>query len=90
MGVRQSIQAISVSHPFSMNKKLDQYLSERLPDLMDEYKLADRSDIDDIDKTLEGLEGKMLDLESWKKAFGERMDRDRHRVDRLKHKYGVK
>ncbi len=90
MGVKHSIQAISVSHPFSMNKKIDQYLSERLPDLMDEYKLADRSDLMDLDKDFQGFEGRMEDLERWKKGFEVRISDDEHRIERIKFKLGLK
>ncbi|MBN1390108.1 MAG: hypothetical protein JXA22_05645 [Candidatus Thermoplasmatota archaeon] len=90
MGIGQSIQAISVTHPLSINRKIDQYLSERLPLLMDEYKIADRNDVVDLDKDFEGLEGRMDELDRWKKAFDERLVTGRARLDRLKMKYGVK
>ncbi len=90
MGIGQRIQAMSVTHPFSVNKKIDQYLSEHLPDLMDEYKIADRNDISNIDKDFDVLEGRMDQLYAWKKEFDGRMNNGRVRLDRLKMKYGVK
>jgi hypothetical protein len=90
VGIGQSIQAISVTHPLSINRRIDQYLSERLPLLMDEYKIADRNDVSDVEGQFEKLEGKMDDLEKWKKGFDERMNTGRARLDRLKMKYGVK
>jgi hypothetical protein len=79
-----------VTHPLSINRKIDQYLSEHLPDLMDEYKVADRNDISDLDKEFEGMEIRMDELDIWKKGFDERMKSGRARLDRLKMKYGVK
>jgi hypothetical protein len=73
-----------------MNRKIDQYLSERLPDLMDEYKVADRSDISDIDRKFEDLEKRMDDLDAWKKGFDAKLENDQNRMARLKVKYGVK
>lgn len=90
MKIRQRIQAISVTHPLSINKKMDQYLSEHLPELLDEHKIADRSDLVDIDRDFEGYEKRMNDLESWKVDFSNRLEKDKHRVERLKFKYGVK
>lgn len=90
MGIGQRIQAISVTHPFSINKKIDQYLSENLPDLMDEYKIADRNDLLDLNKEFEGYEQRMDALETWKKGFDEQLKNNRSRMDRLKVKYGVK
>jgi ubiquinone biosynthesis protein UbiJ len=90
LGIGQSIQAISVTHPLSINRKIDQYLSERLPLMMDEYKIADRNDVADVDNQFEKLESKMDELEKWKKGFNERLTTGRTRLDRLKMKYGVK
>lgn len=90
MGIGQSIQALSVTHPLSINRKIDQYLSERLPLLMDEYKIADRNDVSDLDNQFEGIESRMDELEKWKKGFDEKMITGRSRLDRLKLKYGVK
>lgn len=90
MGLGQRIQAMSVTHPFSINKKLDQFLSERLPDLMDEYKIADRSDLMDMEKEFGDLEKRMEDLEVWKKGFGDRLANDQGRMERLKLKFNVK
>ena len=90
MGIGQRLQAISITHPFSINKKIDQFLSERLPDLMDEYKIADRNDLADLEKEMSGLEMRMDGLESWKAGFDENLRNGRARMDRLKMKYGVK
>ena len=89
MKVGQRMQAFSVTHAFSMNKKLDQYLSEHLPDLMDEFKVADRSDISNLDNDFEGLEKRMTELEGWKKVHTGRVNENRVRLDRLKTKYGT-
>lgn len=90
MGIGQSIKAISVTHPFSINRRIDQYLSEHLPDMMDEFKIADRNDVAGIEKEFDGLETRMDDLDKWKKGFDERMKTGKARFDRLKIKYGVK
>jgi polyhydroxyalkanoate synthesis regulator phasin len=83
------MQAISVSHPLTTNKKIDQYLSENLPDMLDQHKIADRSDVVDIDKTFEDLEKRMDDLDSWKKEFTTKVDDGKRRIGRLKYKYGL-
>jgi hypothetical protein len=90
MKLTQRFQAMTVTHPMSMNRKIDQYLSERLPDLMDEFKIADRSDISEMDRKFEDLEKRMDALDVWKKDFEERTDNDSNRMARLKVKYGVK
>lgn len=90
MGISSRFKAISVTHPLSMNRKIDQFLSERLPDYMDEYKIADRNDISEIDGKFEDLEKRMDDLESWKKNFETRTEENMKRMSRLKVKFKVK
>ena len=90
MSLSNRITAMSVSHPFSINKKLDQYLSENLPDLMDEYKLSDSQDLADLNGLFEGYERRMSDLDSWKEGFDTKLDDADRRVNRLKIKHGIK
>jgi len=90
MGIKTSLKATYLSHSFSMNKRIDNALVEKLPDLIDEYKLAERSELDGTDKRFRSLEGRMKDLETWKGEFRERLSKDNTRVELLKRKYGVK
>ena len=86
MSIMTRVQAISVSHPFSINKKLDQFMSEKIPDLMDEYKIADRNDIADLDGQFDGYEKRMDELDSWKKNFNINLDESDRRRQRVKMK----
>ena len=90
MTFKQRIQAFNVGHPMSMNKTLDQYLSEHLPDMIDQYKLADRSDMADLEKVFLSYEERMEALENWKGDFDEKLKKDQARMDRLKFKVGIK
>lgn len=89
MAISSRIQAYSSRHPISINRKIDHYLSENLPDLMDEYKIADRNDIVDLDSDFNGYEKRMTDLEDWKKDFDLRLNEGTRRIERLKMKYGA-
>jgi soluble cytochrome b562 len=89
MNIANRIQAYSASHPLSLNRKIDSYLSENLPDMMDQYKIADRNDLKDIEDNFNKLEGRLDELEKWKPGFSEDLKNARTRVDRLKIKYGV-
>lgn len=89
MGIRNRIQAYSSMHPFSMNRKIDQYLSENLADLMDEYKIADRNDIAELDSEFDGYERRMLDLEGWRKDFDIKINDGSRSIERLKMIHGL-
>jgi hypothetical protein len=73
----------------SMNRKIDNYLSEHLPDLMDEYKIADRNDVADLDSEFDGYDKRMTDLEGWRTDFDLKLDDGSRRIERLKLKYGL-
>jgi hypothetical protein len=90
MTIRGRMQAFSASHPLSVNRKIDNYLTEHLPDLMDEHKIADRNDISDLDAQFENHEKRMTDLENWRKEFDVKITDGSKRIERLKMKYGIK
>ena len=90
MRITERVAAISVNHPLSMNRKIDQFLSERIPDFMDEYKIADSTDMTGIEGLFEDLEKRMDDLESWKNNFEPRIENNQNRMARIKVKFGVK
>jgi hypothetical protein len=89
MAISSRIQAYSTRHPISINRKIDQYLSENLPDLMDEFKIADQNDVRDLDSEFGGFEKRMTDLEAWRQEFDLRLSDGTRRIERLKMKYGV-
>jgi hypothetical protein len=73
----------------SINKKIDFYLSEHLADMMAEYKIADSSDLSDLNSEFQGLESRMDDLDKWKNEFSNRLIEGEKRMDRLKVKAGI-
>ncbi len=89
MSITNRIQAYSASHPLSINRKLDQHLSENLPDMMDEYKIADNSDLKELDGNFETLEKRMDELEKWRSSFSDNIKSSQVRMKRLKLKFGV-
>ncbi|MBN1390187.1 MAG: hypothetical protein JXA22_06055 [Candidatus Thermoplasmatota archaeon] len=89
MAITSRIQEYRIRNPVSMSKKIDQYLSEHLPDLMDEYRIADRNDVADLDIEFDGYEKRMSELEGWKKYFDIKLDDGARRIERLKLKFGM-
>lgn len=89
MNIANRFQAYAASHPMSINRKIDFYLSENLADLMAEYKIADKTDMGDLDSQFSGYEERMDDLERWKSDFSNRLKENTSRMDRLKIKAGM-
>ncbi|MDI6855361.1 MAG: hypothetical protein QMD21_01060 [Candidatus Thermoplasmatota archaeon] len=89
-GIIERAKAGLRAHPVAISKKVDIYLSERLPELMDEYKLATKRDLEDIDKRFVGYETEISEIDSWKSETIKRVDNIEKRVERAEIKYGVK
>lgn len=89
MNIANRFQAYAARHPVSINRKIDIYLSENLADLMAEYKIADRTDLGDLDSEFSGYESRMDNLEGWKSDFSGRLKENMSRMDRLKLKAGI-
>ncbi|MEF8873331.1 MAG: hypothetical protein V5A88_01525 [Candidatus Thermoplasmatota archaeon] len=69
--------------------KVDEHLTRNLPGYIQEYKLATRSDLNDIDKKIEGFVEDISDLEEWKKKTEERVHQDRKKIEELEEKVGI-
>jgi hypothetical protein len=89
-GFIERIKAITRAYPISISKKVDIYLSEHLPDLIDEHKLATKRDVEHIDKRFVVYETDVSELETWKSETLKRIDNIEKRVERSEIKYGVK
>lgn len=89
-GVIERVKAGLRAYPVAISKKVDVYLSEHLPDLVDEHKLATKRDVEDIDKRFVGYEANVSELETWKSETIKRVDNIEKRVERAEVKHGVK
>ncbi|MEW6070775.1 MAG: hypothetical protein AB1485_09180 [Candidatus Thermoplasmatota archaeon] len=89
-GIIERMKAAVRVHPIAIAKKVDIYLSEHLPDLIDEYKLATKRDIEDIDKRFVSYESDISELETWESDTIKRVGNIEKRVERSEVKYGVK
>lgn len=89
MNIANRFQAYSATNPFSMNRKIDVYLSEHLADLMTQYKIADKGDLEGIDSEFETLESRMDGLEGWRTEFSDKLISAENRMKRLKLKAGL-
>ncbi len=90
VGLRERLKAGFREHPISINKRIDVFLVENLPDLITEHRLAVGSDLKNIDKTLEEYEGETEELISWRGTTKGQIELLRGRVERLEHKYGIR
>lgn len=69
--------------------KADEFITKNLPEYIEEYKLATRSDLDGIDKRIESFVDEVSNMKEWKAETKERVDEDKKRIERLEKKLGI-
>jgi len=69
--------------------KVDEHLTSNLPEYIEEYKLATRSDLNDIDKKIERFVSDISDLKGWKEETKERIHEDRKKIEDLEERVGI-
>jgi hypothetical protein len=90
LGAGERLKTFSPDFTASTGKMVEHYLADNLPELIQKYDLALRSDLKDIDATTRNLESRVEDLESWKGTTEIRIDGTNRNVDLLEKKHGVK
>lgn len=96
MGEESEVGMLERAKGFFKNKsitpsgKADQFITENLPDYINEYKLATHSDLKGVDERVESFVEEISELKEWKEETKERVDVDIHRVERLEKKLGIK
>ena len=88
VSVKERFEAALREKPISTNKKVDIYLTENLPDLVNEHKLATKNDFGDINRTFDTYENDVLELETWRDKSKSKVNELTERIERLELKYG--
>lgn len=89
VSVGQRISAYFRELTGGSGRKLDRYITEHLPELIDTHRLATKNDFIEIDSAFNWADGEMAELDSWKESTEERVKKARERMERLELKYGV-
>jgi len=89
VGMIERVKGFIKSKPILPSDQVDQYITGNLPRYIKEYKLAMRSDLDDIDKKVERFVEEADELNEWKKKTEIRLDNVRNKVKRLEKLYGL-
>lgn len=70
-------------NPVTTQRKVNQYLTENLPRLAREYKLASVSDLSSIDERLHREDSEIADLETWRGATEDKVEELKRRLDKV-------
>ncbi len=83
VSVIEKAKAFFREHPVTTERKVNQYLTEHLPRLAREYKLANKKDCVNIEASIKEQESTLDDLEDWQSDVTLKMDQLRTKVSRL-------
>ena len=88
VGLTEKARAFFREHPVTTERKVNQYLTEQMPRLVREYKLATTKDSTSIDDKLKKNETAVDELESWQSNFTATTDELKKRVSKLEVRKG--
>jgi hypothetical protein len=83
VGVSERMKSAVREQALTMGRRIDLYLTENMPDLIDKYDLATKRDITDVDKQFNKYESTLDDLELWRDKSKKRLSTASERVKRL-------
>jgi len=83
VGIKERIGGHFRDNPVTTGRKVDNYLTENLPRLAREYKLASEKDVAPIDKQLEDYDKTISELEKWKVDVKDRVSIIKKRVNKI-------
>jgi hypothetical protein len=89
VGVSERMKSSVREQALTMGRRIDLYLTENMPDMIDKYDLATKRDINDVEKQFNKYESTIDDLNSWRDKSEKRLSSATERVKRLETKYGL-
>ncbi len=89
VGILERTKGFFKNKAITPSDKADQFITNNLPDYIEEYKLATHSDLDDIDKRIERFVDEISEMKEWKEKTEERVHEDLHKVERLEKRLGL-
>ena len=90
LSIGERMKTFSPDFTASTGKMVENYLASNLPDLIQRYDLALKSELTDVENKTHNLESRVETLETWKDEAGTRIANTNHRVELLERKHGVK
>jgi ubiquinone biosynthesis protein UbiJ len=81
--VIERAKAFFRENPVTTQRKVNQYLTENLPRLAREYKLASVSDLSSVDSRINTGMTEIADLEAWRGMTEDKVEELKQRLDRI-------
>ena len=89
VGIVDRFKGFFKERPITPSERVDRFVTRKLPDYIEEYRLATRSDLNGVDKKIEEFASEVTELKDWKEDTKERHERIERRIERLEKKYDL-
>jgi len=91
MGVStyERMNASTREQALSMSRRIDLYLSDNMPDLIDKHDLATKRDMLEIKKKFQQHDDSVDELTAWKESTTPRIDNVKSRIEKLEKKNSI-
>ncbi|MFW5928589.1 MAG: hypothetical protein ACOCSL_05230 [Thermoplasmatota archaeon] len=89
IGIVDRFKGFFKERPITPSERVDRFVTRKLPDYIDEYKLATRADLEGVDKKIEEFVSDINELKEWKLEAKKRHRTIKNKIERLERKHDM-
>lgn len=89
LGIVDKIKGVFNKKAITPSSKVDKYITENLPDYIEEYKLAREDDLKGVPKRVEEFSKELTELKEWEDETSQRLKEAKKKVKRLEKLHGI-
>ena len=86
IGLMDRFKSYFRKKPITPSDQVDAYITQKLPEFIDEYKLARRDDLEGVDTRIDTFTEEIKDLKDWKKETRERVRTAKKKIDKMENR----
>lgn len=89
VGIVDRFKGFFKERPITPSERVDRFVTRKLPDYVEEYRLATSSDLKGIDKKIEEFANEVSNLQNWKEETEKRHRKLRSKIERIEKKHDL-
>lgn len=89
IGMVDRIKSVFNKKAITPSSKIDKYITQNLPDYIEDYKLARKDDLKGIPKRVEEFSKELSELKDWEEETSGRLEEAKKKVERLEKLHGI-
>lgn len=89
IGIVDRIKGAFNKKTITPSSKVDEYVTQNLPDYIEDYKLARKDDLKGVPKRVEEFSKELSELKNWEEDTSQRLEEAKKKVKRLEKLHGI-